>query len=227
MRKLATIFFCISLLNVGMALVPALIWGEPVRSWGSVVVFIALPLMYAGRLFRSKELPGASEPNASVTFRRPLVEYLSEILGCAALLAAGVLFIIEARDKGDFSLSGTFMAAIGLLATIAMLARGQSELRISPAGLAVRGLKSGTIPWDSIASIDTKQSIRMFDMGTVTLALRKTAAWAPKPQRRIPIIHPAKIDLDGGRITLYPDLFGADLSALSAALSARQQLYAF
>jgi hypothetical protein len=227
MRKLAIFIFATSLFNVGINVIPALVSDEPVRSWGVVVVFLTLPFMYAGRLFRSKEPRGARDPDATVTFRRPLVEYLSEILGSAALLAAGVLFFIEARAIGDFSLSGPFMAAIGLLAVIAMVMRGRSELRISPAGLAVKGLQSGTIPWDSIASIDTNQSIRMFDMGTVTLALRKTAAWAPKPQRRIPIIHPAKIDPDGGRITLYSDFFGADLSALSAALSARQQLYAF
>ena len=37
---------------------------------------------------------------------------------------------------------------------------------------------------------------------------------------RIPIIHPAKVDPDGARITLYSDFFGTNLSTLNAALTA-------
>jgi hypothetical protein len=221
MRRIAILMVAIALLNVGLALLP-LLKGQPVRNWDTLIIFSALILMYSGRLFGRKSPPAALDPAATVGFHRSLLEHTLEILGTVALAAAGLFFLW----RGE-TVSGAIMAGVGILGAAMILARGRSELQMSPAGLDVKGLKSGTIPWESIGSIKVARTVAFADSGTVTIDLRETSAWKPKPQRRIPIIHPAKVDPDGARITLYSDFFGTNLSTLDAALTARQQLLTF
>jgi hypothetical protein len=228
MRKFAAVMVSLFLLVTVLQALP-LLSGEPINTTNlaQILLFGALALQYAGKLFRSRTTAITFDPHATAVFRRPFVECVLETVSMMGLTAVGVISL-NSPDDSVFGLPfGLLMTVVGTLATIMILWRGRSELRVSPAGIEVKGIKSSPIPWDAVVSISATTPVRMFDMGTIVIELRRTGAWQPKPQRRIPIIHPAKIDPDGSRVTLYSDFFGTDLSTLDKALIARQQVHAF